>query len=65
MNIISKQTTKKRKKPRILNVDRVLLGPLTKDTEFLKRLMENEKFITKKKNNYGDDVRDVWQDEVK
>ena len=65
MNLNSKQTSKKNKKPHGSNVDRVLLGPLTKDTDFLKDLMKNQQFIVKKKDMYGEEVRDTWQDEVK
>ena len=64
MNLSAKRKASKAiKKPKI-NVDRILLGPLTKDTVFLKRLMNNQKLITKMKNSYGEEVRDVWQDEV-
>ena len=63
MNLNSKQTPKKNKIPK--KVDRVLLGPLNKDTDFLKGLMKNKKFIVKKKNMYGEEVRDACQDEVK
>ena len=65
MNLNSKQKENKNKRAFGSKVDRVLLGPLTKDTEFLKRLMENQKFIVKKKDKYGEEVQDIWQDEVK
>lgn len=64
LNLSAKRKASKAiKKPKI-NVDRILLGPLTKDTVFLKRLMNNQKLITKMKNSYGEEVRDVWQDEL-
>ena len=46
------------------SVDRTLLGPLTKDKDFLQGILGNQKLRTKKRNMYGEKVRDVWQDEV-
>ena len=51
------------RKPK-LNMDRILLGPLTKDNVFLKNLISNPKLIIKKKDMFGEDVRDDCQDEV-
>ena len=45
-------------------MDRILLGPLTKDTIFLKNLINNPKLIVKKKDLFGEDGRDDCQDEV-
>ena len=47
-----------------VNVDRILLGTLTKDREFLQGILGNQRLNTKKKNMYGEKVRDLWQDEV-
>ena len=47
-----------------VNVDRILLGPLTKDREFLQGILGNQKLRTKKTNMYGEKVRDVCQDKV-
>ena len=60
----TKYQQKCKPKPK-LNIDRVLLGPLTQDTAFLKGLINNNRFIAKKKNVYGEEVTDVVQDEVK
>lgn len=46
------------------SVDRTLLGPLTKDKDFLQGILGNQKLRTKKRNMYGEKVHDVWQDEV-
>ena len=58
-----KLLSKKKRKPN-LNIDRILLGPLVKDTIFLKTLVNNPKLIIKKKNVFGEVVQNDCQDEV-
>ena len=62
LNLTSTTTSTKCSRKAPVNVDRILLGPLTKDIEFLKGL--SQKLVTKKKDLYGDEVPDTRQDEV-
>ena len=65
LKINGKAKELKPKRRKNLNIDRILLGPLTKDTQFLKKLVDDPKLIIKRKDMYGEDVRDTCQDEVK
>ena len=61
----SRKSSRNYKIKKTRNVDRILLGPLTKDAIFLESLMGNPNFIMKKKDVYGEEVKDSRQDEVK
>ena len=65
LNLSNKKKLSKSKRKPNLNIDRILLGPLTKDTIFLKNLVNNPKLIMKKKNMFGELVQDECQDEVR
>ena len=64
----SKNETKtiKNKRKRNINIDQILLGPLTTDTAFLKKIVDNPKLVIKKKDAFGEDLPfGCCQDEVK
>ena len=59
-----KLSSKNKRKPN-LNIDLILLGPLTKDTIFQKNLVNNPKLRINKKNMFGEVVKNDCQDEVR
>ena len=61
----NKTKASKTKRKRNINIDRILLGPLTTDTTFLKKLVDNPKLVIKKKDAFGEDIPYGCQDEVK